>query len=227
MLKINVAIVHGVGISTQGYAQPLIKGVRTQFNRVLRDILKTTDDYAGQLNFIPIIWDDIVAVQEAQLADIYRKEFEKRKRKSMWENLLRFGVFLAAGLIIYWLFRWVWIFPILFLPVALYYARRGYLWLRTSFASDYICDITSYQEKGSKNLILQRIEDSLRSLNGAAAVNVTFISHSLGTVIASDFVWEKEKPGQLFGQKTILKQFLYHGVAFAFVFPAIRRAGSF
>jgi len=63
MLKINIAIVHGIGINTQGYAEPLIKGVRKQFNRALQDILKTSNDYADQLNFIPVIWDDIVAYQ--------------------------------------------------------------------------------------------------------------------------------------------------------------------
>jgi hypothetical protein len=82
-VKVNVAIVHGIGVNSTGYADTLIKGMRGEFNRALRDVLKTSGDYSGELNFIPIIWDDILAYQEAVLADIYRKEYEKYKWSSL------------------------------------------------------------------------------------------------------------------------------------------------
>lgn len=211
MSKINVAIVHGIGINTQGYAEPLIRGTSEQFNKELQRILKTSDDYTDQLNFIPIIWDDIVAFQEAKLDDIFRKELEKRKKKNILAILSHFFISLAVAIILYFLFNRSFVFLVLFLPL-LYYVPVGIYWLRTSFAAKFVCDITSYNEKGAKALILQRIKDCIVPLiKLSAPVNLSFISHSLGTVIASDFVWDEEKTGRVLTQKIFLSNFFTMG----------------
>lgn len=192
MPKLNIAIVHGIGVNTQGYADPLIKGVSRQFNRQLRRILKTSGNYSDELNFIPIVWDDIVAFEQAKLDDIFREEFDKRKRKSIFVAVMQFFVCLVAAIALYLVFNRAFFFLILFFPLV-YFLPKGLYWLRTSFAAEFVCDVTSYNEKGSKDLILQRIKDNIQSVIKPPVVqNVTFISHSLGTVIASDFVREEE-----------------------------------
>lgn len=209
--KINVVIVHGIGINTQGYADPLIKGISAQFNKELRGILKASDDYTDQLNFIPVIWDDIVALQEAKLDDIFRENFKKRRKRNVLGILGRFLISLSAAGTLYFLFNKSFVFIVLFFPVV-YYAPIAIYWLRTSFAARFVCDITSYNEKGAKILILQRIKDRVTPLTKLqGTVNLSFISHSLGTVIASDFVWDEEKAGGFLTQKIFLSNFFTMG----------------
>lgn len=192
-MKLNIAIVHGIGVNTQGYAEPLIKGIKKRFNRQLRRTLKTSDDFIGELNFIPIVWDDIVAFEQARLDDIFREEFDRRKKKSFIVGLWQFIVCLALSTILYLIFNRAFFFLIIFAPL-FFLLPKGLYWLRTSFAAEFVCDITSYNEKGSKDLILQRIKESIQPVvNPPKVQNLTFISHSLGTVIASDFCRE-EKP---------------------------------
>lgn len=190
-MKLNIAIVHGIGVNTQGYAEPLIKGISRQFNKQLRRILKSSGNYSDELNFIPIVWDDIVAYEQARLDDIFRQEFDRRREKSLFVALWQFIVCLELAFILYKMFNNAFFFLIIFFPV-LYFAPKTLYWLRTSFAAEFVCDITSYNEQGSKDLILQRIKDSIQPIiKPLEAQNLTFISHSLGTVIASDFVREE------------------------------------
>lgn len=210
-MKLNVAIVHGIGVNEKGYADPLIKGVSRQFNKQLRRILKAPGDYAKELNFISIIWDDIVAYQEARLDDIFRKEFDRRRKKGISGVLMQILVSLLVSFLLYRLFNSAFFFLLLFIPL-LFLSPKWMYWLRTSFAAEFVCDITSYSEKGSKSLILQRIKDSLKShIDPSVSQNLTFVSHSLGTVIASDFVWEEEKPAGFLGQKAFLSNFFTMG----------------
>lgn len=133
-----------------------------------------------------------MAFEQARLDDIFREEFDRRKKKSFFAVLWQFLVCLALAFILYRIFNNAFFFLILFFPFV-YFAPKTLYWLRTSFAAEFVCDITSYNEKGSKDLILQRIKDSIQPvINPPVVQNLTFISHSLGTVIASDFVREEE-----------------------------------
>ncbi len=184
MARVNVAVVHGIGVNRKGYADHLIKGARAEFNRTLREMLKSPADFSDEIHFIPVIWDDIMAYQEAVLADIMRKEFEKRRKKGL------------AGV-----FQDVFGVP-----------RRFIVKLRTDFAAEFIGDITGYRDRGTVESIFRRIKDSLQPLADLPGrENVSFISHSLGTVIASDFVWEEEKSGRMLGEKIFLSNFFTMG----------------
>jgi hypothetical protein len=52
-------------------------------------------------------------------------------------------------------------------------------------------DIIGYLNPEIKARIQLRIKDELKIINGDQE-SVTFISHSLGTVIASDFIWDRQ-----------------------------------
>ncbi len=187
--RINIAIIHGIGINTKGYADPLINGIRQQFNSEIQRILKTSKDFSDQLNFIPIVWDDIVAIKEASLEDIFQREFRKRKQN----NILQIFIPLVVLGILYFIFKWSFIILAAILLI-IYFAPKLVYMLRTTFAASFACDITSYNERATKKLILQRVNEGLSSL-GSTQENLSIISHSLGTIIASDFVWEETRTG--------------------------------
>lgn len=211
MAKINIAIVHGIGINTVGYADALIKGIAQQFNAAIRRERATSQDYTDQLNFVPVVWDDIVGPAEAKLEDIFRENFKKRAAKSALEKLAITGVFLGVAIVLFKIFHNHYFFLLLAIP-GIYYGLKIILWLRTRFAANFVADITSYNDDGSRKLILQRLEQACELLAGPSGIaNLTLISHSLGTVIASDFVWEAQKPGKLLERKLFLSNFFTMG----------------
>ena len=61
--------------------------------------------------------------------------------------------------------------------------------LRSAFVAEYVMDILGYLNEDAKVKIQARIKEELASLRAGGRA-VTFIAHSLGTVIASDFIWD-------------------------------------
>jgi len=150
--------------------------------------------------------------KEAVLANIFREEFNRRKKKGILGAIQGIVIFLVPSIILSFVFKQALILWIILFSLVYYYGKRLMYWLRTDFAAEFIGDITSYNDQGTKNLILQRIEENLQPFACLSGYeNVSFISHSLGTVIASDFVWEKEKQGQLLSQKIFLSNFFTMG----------------
>lgn len=85
-------------------------------------------------------------------------------------------------------------------------------WLKTSFATQFIGDIISYNDDSVWPQINQRITKELDVLNGEPlGVNLTFIAHSLGTVISSDYIRERQKEKGKLHEKVILSNFFTMG----------------
>jgi hypothetical protein len=211
MAKLHIAFVHGIGKNGPGFSADLAKGIAREFNRVLRKTLKTSEDYSGDLNFIEVVWDDILAVNQARLADIFHKEFERRERAEkrhifLW-GIAYLGVTLAFSVV----FKNPWLMALIFFG-AFIYAKSVMIKLRTDIAAEFINDIICYRENVARKMILDRVEERLRPLSQQpGVVNVNFISHSLGTVIASDFAWEAEKPGKFLDGNVKLNNFFTMG----------------
>ena len=84
--------------------------------------------------------------------------------------------------------------------------------LRTSIATEFIGDILGYQNKKTTDKIHQRILDGITSLSASGEKeNITFISHSLGTVISSDFIYEQQKTNDAMRYKFQLNNFFTLG----------------
>lgn len=79
MPKLHVIVVHGIGKAEPGYAVGLIKGLKKRFSGHIRKILKTNDDYANELVIKEIVWDDILAKNQEQLAAILKKGFTAQR----------------------------------------------------------------------------------------------------------------------------------------------------
>lgn len=164
--SLTVAVVHGIGVNTPGYAAPLIAGITREFYRSLREAGQTAPEQSP-LRFIEIVWDDIVAEQQAQLSQRLRKSIASFREPGFWARL-------AAPLL---------------RPL-----KKGADWVRTDFAAEYVSDILAYRNPAIYARIQQRITDELdRDAPASGKSPLTFVAHSLGTVITSDFIYDRTK----------------------------------
>lgn len=196
MEKINVAILHGIGKNEIGYADDLITGIEKEFKACLEKLGGLPDDGTPKFNFKPIVWDDILDRNQGKLKAILERALEQKKRKSFvgfWAGV-GFLPLAIAVLLFFTVFK----HPVLFLMAALIsgylfyrFGTKFYYQLRTGFASEFVMDIVGYLNKDAKLMIHDRIKEELKSINGDKET-VTFIAHSLGTVIASDFIWDRQ-----------------------------------
>lgn len=210
MIKIPVVFVHGIGKNGPGYSQALTRGIRREFNAVLRRILGRKVDFSPELYFLEIIWDDILAVRQGQLTEIFRKEFLRRRQKGRIHPLVWVIVPLTVAILFPVIFRNPYLF-LIFVLVAAVTWKMVLEFLRTSGAAEFINDIISYRDPSAHKLIMERLREELKKLAAAGFRDVNFISHSLGTVIASDYVWEEEKAGDFFGPQVKLNNFFTMG----------------
>jgi len=195
-VKINVVILHGIGKNEIGYADDLVKGTEKEFKNCLKEITGQADDGVQKLTFKPIVWDDILDRNQGKLKAILERVLKQRKRKSFIGFLA--GVGILPMIVATWLFFNVFKHPVVFLMAALIsgyllyrFGTKFYYRLRTGFASQFVMDIIGYLNADAKRMIQDRIKDDLKLINGDKE-SVTIIAHSLGTVIASDFIWDRQ-----------------------------------
>ncbi len=212
MPKLHIAIIHGIGKNGPGFSKDLTDKIAKEFNGILVKILKTSEDYSKDLNFIEIVWDDILAINQAKLADIFRKEFLKRDLKEKAHIFAWVATYLGVVAGFHFIFRNPWLMAI-FAFVMFFLGKTMLEKLRTGIAAEFINDIISYRDPIAQKLIFERIKEKLKPLVDASKneTHVHFISHSLGTVIASDYVWTAQKSGDLFDQRLSLSNFFTMG----------------
>jgi hypothetical protein len=207
--QLNIAIIHGIGINGPGYSKDLTKGIAREFNSILRTKLKTSDDYSKDLNFIEIVWDDLVADHQREFAQIFEKEFKHRAHKP--HLFYWIATFLLIGSVLSLIFSKPWVFAALAFAFFIL-GTKMFQWARTKFAADFIDDIICYRNGDAKGMIQKRIDERLSGLAASSgAVPVTFISHSLGTVIASDYIWDSRHDKKLFSSQLSLCNFFTMG----------------
>lgn len=195
MPHLNIAILHGIGKNEIGYADDLIKGIEKEFKRIFQETKPGED--IPKLNFRPIVWDDILGKNQSQLKVILERALEQKKRKTFLGFWL--GIGLVPILIALWFFFTIFTHPVVLFIAALLsgymvyrFGSKLYYQLRTGFASEYVMDIVGYLNPEAKHMIQERIREELSFINGDKEP-VVFIAHSLGTVIASDFIWDTQK----------------------------------
>lgn len=194
-MKVNVAIIHGIGRSKPGYANPLVEGISRQFAQYIRAVLKSNIDIKNELSFQEIVWDDILGENQDKLKKIFEQEFQRRKKiaqKGAWK---RFLLFLICASLFFFLFKaWCWRIAFMAIALAFSFGKKALIPLRTTFAAESVSDIIGYRNKEAYQAISGRIEKCLANFSTSQSKEpLTFISHSLGTVISSDFVYDRQK----------------------------------
>lgn len=181
MGKLNIVIIHGIGRPVTGYSLPFQKGIARAYTALKRKAGAAGSNFAGDLNFTEIVWDDILAEHQRALAERLKSGFQELGPKNIWESI--------TGKI--------------FLPV-----KKGINWLRTSFAAEFVNDVIGYRNATAYQRIQERISVSLNQL---PAGPVTVIAHSLGSVIMSDYIYDRQKTSGRFHSGLKLHHFITMG----------------
>lgn len=184
MPKLLAIIVHGIGKVEPGYADGLIRGLKKRFSGHIREILKTNDDYAEELIIKEIVWDDILAKNQDQLAIILKKGFAAQ----------------AIGVVRS------------FFKKIFFFFSKGMMRLRANFAAESVSDIIGYYNDLAYEKIHERLLAEINSLPASAQKQpLSIIAHSLGTVISSDFVYDRLKAHGALHENFIFNNFFTLG----------------
>jgi len=168
--KIHVVIVHGIGKTRSGYSEPLAKGIAAKFNSYLQATLKVTEDFTSHLVVREVTWDGVLAPNQEKLVAILKKGFANFQPKGFRAVMSKVFSFVTKPL----------------------------LTIRTDFAAESISDILGYRNPEAYAQIHKCISDGIETLvhldmNPTDKQHLSIVCHSLGTVISSDFVYDRQK----------------------------------
>jgi len=166
-----VIIIHGIGITKSGYSSDFQKSLAFNFSKAVQSCLNDKTDRASEICFKEIVWDPIVDENQGRFLEILMKDASLRRVA---------GVFTAIKSFV-----------------------MGQLMnFRINFASKFVADILSYKNRGVYSeihtYIRTQIDNFLSTLEPGTPV--TIISHSLGTVVASDYIYDRQKEMGKFAQ---------------------------
>ena len=172
-MKLGVLLVHGIGIQGPDWADGIIRG--------LRDAVAQALAHEAAIQNLPPA-DDMVAMEPAYWEDILRD------REETLRSLLETGEKVNSGAVGQGVWRQLWH----------WFQRKEY-----AFITDYLEDIIGYLHPETQKAIQEELSSALSRLVGRiptqnGPICLTLVSHSLGTVIASDYIWDtaKEKARQ-------------------------------
>ncbi len=162
-VPVRVLIVHGIGHEGPGFAQHLTAGITRAMQAALSRLGAPGD--AAELLAEEALWDRYVADQQARLQRALRAQIPPLVLSGALAQVLH----LVASHVI--------------------------LRLRARVVP-FVGDILAYQRPDAKQLIGQELDTALTRLRAAApatdaTIPLTVIGHSLGTVIASDYLWDR------------------------------------
>lgn len=193
MTPLKILIVHGIGNCKAGYSLALQKGLKKEFASELSRILGSRRAGEEALVFCEVVWEEVVAANEGKLRAIFEDELNKRRQRGTLGLLKDVGLIIVAFVLFGFIFENPFIIALLLIGIVSLLSQLLYK-LRTAFAAESICDIVAYRNKVNYREIHNCLEQGIRGLCAdMASAAITFISHSLGTVIASDFVYDAQE----------------------------------
>jgi hypothetical protein len=167
-VKLGVVFIHGIGVSDPDWAKDLMQKVHDGTRAELANRLGSNQpqDLSEVLETESVYWADILEKGQQELYKVLESRGEPLKIEG---NLLQ-KLFRFLGNLV----------------------RR----FQSKFVADFIADIIGYLEPRTKELIHAKITAALTQLGARAGgseerMELTIVSHSLGTVASSDYVWDR------------------------------------
>ena len=178
--KIGILLVHGIGTEHAEWAEEIIPRIQEAILSEARKLLPENP---------PRNADEIAVMESVYWADTLNE-----KQRVLEERLNQAQEPLRLTLRLWLSFRWLW--------------RLLAWWLRRKeyeFVSRSVADVIGYLQTDAEKLVHQRMEQALDRLVGDVGVvgrkaPLTIVSHSLGTVISSDFVYDQTKKRRAAGK---------------------------
>jgi hypothetical protein len=165
-----VLLVHGIGDNPPGWADAIISRLRKRIRGAVAELsIKATDPDAIAL-IEPATWSQATQRRQRVLSEILRNAPDLLELRSAWPWDL-WKRFVA------------------------WYRRR-----ERAFVAEFVGDVIGYHESEAAQGIRQSLMEGLQNLARRASavpisgkIPLTIIAHSLGSVIASDFIWDQQQ----------------------------------
>jgi hypothetical protein len=200
MTPLKILIVHGIGNCKAGYSSALQKGLAKEFASELGRILGSRPAGDDQLVFHEAVWEEVLAASEGKLKAILEKEFNQRRRRDIYRLLRDTGLIIVLLAVLKFFFVHLLVAALILTAIVFFVSHIAQVLykLRTAFAAESICDIVAYRNKINYREIHNCLQEGIRRLCTRAGATtapeaVTFIAHSLGTVIVSDFIYDAQE----------------------------------
>jgi len=182
-LKLVVVLVHGIGNTRKDWANKIIPAVERRLKFKLKKILgpeaPMTMDEVAVVSYV--YWEGIFNDRQNKLK-VALDGFPKPVKAGgpWWDRLL----------------KRIW---------------RFFKRIQNEVISNYICDIVGYLHKDAQKAVYGKVSDVLQGCSsridaGPTKIPLTFIAHSLGTVITSDYIYEQNDPKSDMSGPKIMKE---------------------
>lgn len=171
-MKINVILVHGIGNQSSDWAEKIILQLKKQFLATLKKIdpasaAKSVDE---ALFIKPVHWADIFQERQKVLCAKLNADGQtppKEVRGPFWMGL-KIRTFDAM--------------------------KAMFKNLQDAITTEFIGDVIGYLDPKAKKVVYAKLDDGLNTIaqqskGHSEKIPVSFIAHSLGTVITSDFIY--------------------------------------
>lgn len=165
-MKLAVVLIHGIGGSNENWAAPVIKKLE---DKTLIELRKSLKDKS------PATIAEVLAIKS-----VYWKTALEKPQKDL-KNIL--GTYF--GWVIRNLNAWDSIFKAVY---------KQFYKYKNMVITLFIGDIVGYMAKEGKIGVVEKINIAINALTndiGLKDIPITFVSHSLGTVIASNYIFDK------------------------------------
>lgn len=168
-MKLAVVLIHGIGNSRRGWASKIIPAIENRLKSKLKNILGEQPPGIHEIAIIShAYWEGIFRDRERKLEEKFNG-FPKPVKAGgpWWDRLL----------------RRIW---------------RLFKRFQNEIITGFIGDIIGYLHKDAQKAVYHKISDTLKACHSRMGVEkapLTFVAHSLGTVITSDYIYEQNNPG--------------------------------
>jgi len=183
-MKLSVILIHGIGGSSEKWADPVIEKLQKKVLAELKSILK---DKA------PVDISEVLVIKS-----VYWKTALQKPQKELQSVLARYFGWVVKGLNV-----WDSLFKGIY--------KKFYKY-QNMIVTLFIGDIVGYMAKEGRMGIEEKINEAIDALATQTPDKikpVTFISHSLGTVIASNYIFDKMNANRKNGINRMDERFVF------------------
>jgi hypothetical protein len=172
-MKASAILVHGIGAARADWAEKLTLGLERQVEHALSQL--PGGPYPSRARDAVVIesvlWDDVVAAGQRKLFDHLKASRPRLELKGSWWERAKELVTHAARSV------------------------------ERTFVTDFIADVIDYLDEQTKKHVHAKLRTGIERVarqlgRGKGKSPLTVVSHSLGTVVSSDFAWDRIKPRQ-------------------------------
>ena len=190
-MKLAVVLVHGIGNSRKNWANEIVPVLENRLKSKLQNILGK--DAPAKIEDVVVIsrayWEGVFRDRERKLGGKFNGFPKPVKAGGPWWNRL---------------LRYIWLI------------FKKY---QNEIITDYIGDIVGYLHKPAQKAVYSKISDTLKGCHsrigqGLEKSPLTFVTHSLGTVIASDYIYEQNNPSSDISGPKVMKDHFVLGNLF-------------